>query len=339
MTFAPGLVGTFQDSDVGPERHAPAPRSGLLVSRSIGEPLANYPAQRQFSPLGIIHAERNSVIVPEIELGEVAMQVFLADMLIDAVDPAFEDREVSLGGIGGCIAAHVFLLRVVDSAVTGEPLASFPIHAALVSAQVRGNIDFGFKDRAQVRGSDLWDVVGADAAFAFDQSHDGFLGRRFSIGAVSSPAADEGFVRLNEFAFAAEWSPLVNAKIHHRFAEAMRQKPCGLQGDAEHAVQLVAARALLAGAEQVHCLEPDMQLDMARLENSADLDGEGLAAGIALVDTDAGAFAVQRPRAIDNTAVRAWPAIGPQPRFDEPISGFFAMEMIGGKDGRHGASP
>jgi hypothetical protein len=36
-------------------------------------------------------------------------------------------------------------------------------------------------------------------------------------------------------------------------------------------------------------LKPHMQRNMARLEDGPNLDGEGLAAGIALVDADAGA--------------------------------------------------
>jgi hypothetical protein len=47
-------------------------------------------------PLGtpyIVNAERDPVVVPEIEFGEIAVQVFLAHVLINAVDPALEDRE------------------------------------------------------------------------------------------------------------------------------------------------------------------------------------------------------------------------------------------------------
>ena len=60
------------------------------------------------------------------------MKMFLTDVLINAVNPAFEYREVSLGSVRRGVATNVFLLRVVDGAVTGEPLASFPVDAALV---------------------------------------------------------------------------------------------------------------------------------------------------------------------------------------------------------------
>jgi hypothetical protein len=267
------------------------------------------------------------------------MQMFLADMLVNAIDAALENREVSLSGIGGRIAADVLLLRVIDSAVTGEPPASLPVHAALVGSQMRSNINFGLKDWAQICGSDLLDMMGTDPPFTFDQSDDGFFRRGISISAVPGSAADESFVRLNKFALAAERPGVVNVEVHHRFAEAMRQEPCGLQRDAEDTMQLVGAHALLAGAQQVHCLQPDMQFDMAGLEDGADLDSEGFAAGVAFVDANAGALALQRPALVNDAAVRAWPAVGPQSPLDKPISGFFAVKMCGRKDGWHGVSP
>src|SRR6516162_1517491 len=166
MSFAPELVGAFQDSEAGPGRHAPVPRSGLPMSRSVGEPLADYAAQRPVRALLIVNAETDSVAVAEIEFGEIAMKVLLADVLIDAINSALQDREIILGSIGRGISANVFLLRVIDGPVTCKPLASFPINAALVSSQVRSNIDLGFQDRSQIGSGHLGNVVRANAPFA-----------------------------------------------------------------------------------------------------------------------------------------------------------------------------
>jgi hypothetical protein len=54
-----------------------------------------------------------------------------------------------------------------------------------------------------------------------------------------------------------------------------------------------------------------MQLDVAALENRADLDGEGLAAGIALVNANARALAFQRAALIDGAAMGADATIRP----------------------------
>ena len=106
IPFAPGLVGAFSGIDDGGERHDPSPSikgshscrgSGLKVDRgrrrlsvgrwrvppretscSIGEPLALGTYERAIGSGLIVDAEPNSVVVPEIKLGRVAMQVRLA---------------------------------------------------------------------------------------------------------------------------------------------------------------------------------------------------------------------------------------------------------------------
>jgi len=98
-SFAPGLVGAFQDSDGGDGGHDPSPSmkgshncrgSGVgcglrrlsaggrrfvprEASCSIGEPLALRADDRAISALQIVDSESDPVVVPEIELGSVAM--------------------------------------------------------------------------------------------------------------------------------------------------------------------------------------------------------------------------------------------------------------------------
>ena len=83
-------------------------------------------------------------------------------------------------------------------------------------------------------------------------------------------------IGLHGFAGAAERA---SASVDHGFADAMREEPRALVGDAEHAVELVRAHALLTGAEQVNGHESLAEGDMRSLENRADRDGKLLAAG------------------------------------------------------------
>lgn len=54
----------------------------------IGEPLA-FDALKEFGGTrGVINAELDAVAVAEIELGEIAVQVSLADRMVGSVDPA-----------------------------------------------------------------------------------------------------------------------------------------------------------------------------------------------------------------------------------------------------------
>jgi hypothetical protein len=78
---------------------------------------------------------------------------------------------------------------------------------------------------------------------------------------------------------------------------------------------------------------------MAGLEYGADFEGERLAAGVAFVDTDPSAIAFQWPALADDAAMRAWPTICPQPRFNEAVGRFFTVKVRGGKDGWYGISP
>ena len=146
-----------------------------MTSRSIGQPLPDDALDSSLGTLFIIDAQRRAVVVPEIKLGEIAMKMLFADVLINAIDTTLQDREEVFCGVGGCVAAHVLISRVIDSAVAGEPLANLPIHSAFVGPQVRGFVDTGFQDRPQVRGIHLRYVARTDTAIAFNQRYNRLL--------------------------------------------------------------------------------------------------------------------------------------------------------------------
>ena len=166
MEFAPGLVGTSSGGDDdGDGCHDPSPSikgshscrgSGLKVDRerrrlsvgrrvfapretscSIGQPLALGADNRAVGARLVIDAERDPVVVAEIELGRVAMQMRLADVEIAAVDPALEDREEVFDRVGMPErSADIFLGAVVDGAVSAELAADRPIDRGIVGHQV-----------------------------------------------------------------------------------------------------------------------------------------------------------------------------------------------------------
>lgn len=90
----------------------------------------------------------------------------------------------------------------------------------------------------------------------------------------------------------------------------MGHKPCGLVGDAEHAVELVRGHALLRGREKVSRQEPLGQGDLRPLEDGADRDREGLPAIAALQEARAGGLAREAVGVL-RAAVRADGTIGP----------------------------
>jgi hypothetical protein len=91
------------------------------VNCSIGEPLSDNTLDDLVGTRRIVNAKRNPLVVAEIELGEIAVQVLLADMVIGADDAAPQDREIALDRIGVPEEGpHVFLGRLVDGSVTGK---------------------------------------------------------------------------------------------------------------------------------------------------------------------------------------------------------------------------
>jgi len=69
-------------------------KSGL-IRLPVHEALAFHASDRCERAVDVTDTERDTMIVPEIVFGQIAMQVLLFAMLIDAAHPALEDREVA----------------------------------------------------------------------------------------------------------------------------------------------------------------------------------------------------------------------------------------------------
>ena len=101
---------------------------------------------------------------------------------------------------------------------------------------------------------------------------------------------DKGLINLNH---AAPYTEQRECPFPHGLANTVAHEPCRLKRYPERAMKLVRADALLATRHQKDPLQPDIQLEVAGLENGADLDRERLAAVPALVDAKTGALALQ----------------------------------------------
>ena len=100
------------------------------TSRSVGQPLTLDAQERLLSPHNVVNAEPHPVVHAEIKLGEVAVQVPLVDVLVDAHQAALEEAEIALGGVGvdaPVVAVPSKLAAVIDRLVLPNP------HEALVN--------------------------------------------------------------------------------------------------------------------------------------------------------------------------------------------------------------
>jgi len=305
----------------------------LATSCLISEPLALDALQGSFSPTKIIDAELDSVVVAEIELGQIPLQMSGGDMLIDAINTALEGAEISLDGVGVDDAANVFLFAVFDRSMGCEVVADVGVGLGLVAHEIALPRNVARHDAAQRFGVHVRDMEGEDAALALDKGKHGLLygGRqeRFAFGL----APYVGFVNLDNPASATERLGEDTPILGHGFANAMAQKPCCFHAAAKHALNLPGRNAFLAGAHQVNDLQPQVQRQMRGFKDRAHPHRKGFLARIALVQARTGRLALQTANAGRTLAMRANGAIRPKPRFNESEGGFLVHKMQGVQNG------
>jgi hypothetical protein len=306
------------------------------MSRSIGQPLADNTADRSLGALLVFDAESRAVVIAEIEFGEIPVQMPLVTMLVDAAHATLEHGKEALGGVHMSLAAHPLFVAVVDGFMaSSKPLTDAAVGRPLVGHQSAGAICVLHDDPAQGIDFQIIGSDGARLATALDEGNDLHTVRGSSVQAPTKAGmvnpflravdpAVEGLINFDSLSKAAERTS--GTVIFHGLADAMADEPPGFEIDAEDAAELICAEALLATAKQMHRLEPDMHRHMALFEDGADLDGEGLAAGVALVDADPSALALQLPALADRTAMWAKPPVPPNDAFDVGVGGFLVAE-------------
>jgi hypothetical protein len=80
-------------------------------------------SDRSLSALGVVNAQPDAIAVAEIEFAQVAMQVLLGAVLIDAFHAAFEYRKVTFDRVRAGRAAPIFFAAMHDGQI-----GSFPAH-------------------------------------------------------------------------------------------------------------------------------------------------------------------------------------------------------------------
>ena len=111
--------------------------SRCFVNPPIGQALASDFLEQHVGARHIAIAHRGAVVVAEIKLGDVALKVLLAYVVVRADKAALEDREVAFHRVGGDRTARVFLLGVVDAGMLGKLFPKVPVARGFVRHQVR----------------------------------------------------------------------------------------------------------------------------------------------------------------------------------------------------------
>jgi hypothetical protein len=310
-----------------------------VMSRSIGEPFPNNALDGDLGALNVIYTEPDAVAIAEIVFRKISVQMLFAAMLIDALHAALEDRVVPLDRVGVDVtAADVFAIGVVHGLMRATDICldlEVLVPARRVSHDGAFLRHIGANDRQQVADRGPVNVEAARRSTALDKGkHDvSILGGIANTAALARwrtfLTAGKGFVDLDNLASTAH---RIDADDPHGLTDTVRHEPSGFQGDAQSPVKLIAADPLLAGAQQVHGLQPKAHRNVAVLEYGADLHGEGLAALVALVNAYAGALALELANAVHAAAVRADRAFRPYAGFNPSVSCVFVLEGFGFED-------
>jgi len=103
-----------------------------LISRLIGQALADDTTQERVCTSHIGVSPAHSFIVSEIELGKISVKVVLLHVMIGSIDAAFEDSKIALYSVGVNIPAHIFLFAMFDNIVTAKFVSQSTIYVKIV---------------------------------------------------------------------------------------------------------------------------------------------------------------------------------------------------------------
>jgi len=131
------------------------------TSRSVGQALADDAFHGQIGAGDIIDPEFGPVGVAKVELGQVAVKMGFADVLVDPVNAPLQDREVAFDGVRVDLISDVFLGRVIHGLVRDITAPDMVIDirfighepAVLVSVPGDDRIEVGRGDARHMEGT------------------------------------------------------------------------------------------------------------------------------------------------------------------------------------------
>src|SRR5579862_141025 len=245
-----------------------------------------------------------ALIQPERELVNVAMQVLVAGVVIDAMQATLQDSPNALNTVGRhAIVPDVLASAMNDGFVLVVAVQS-GIAAVLIGMDRRARLDALANFHAQRLGIGAVNGPRYRAPAAFAHAENRRLADRtasrvqlFVIVLVGLFAAD---VRLVDFDDAGELAEILTASL----AKTTEDEPCGFLGDADFLGKLHGRDALARRDEQVHRVNPLVQRNVRPLEDRSGANRKILFALVAAVEA---VFARRDPVASSaNWAARAF---------------------------------
>jgi hypothetical protein len=304
----------------------------FLVSCFVGQTLSFDTLKRDSGALSVVNTKLGAIILAEIKFSQVTIKVLFIDVLIDANQAMFENRKEAFKGVGMNVPARPFKLGMIDAFMLRNGRVSVVCRFVDYEAAISVNVLVEVGHDAAVIENHGADVTAT--LYEAQNSRVRLLTARPAFGLAR--VGECGFVGFNRLTSAAHRAGRAGG---HNLADTMAEEPSGFHAAIKHPLNLASGDTFLARAKQVNDLKPEMQREMAVLENRSHANREGLLARVALVKASAGGLAVQAANARRFTAMGARRAARPKRGFHIRESGFLRFEMRGRKNGiSHGVS-
>ena len=288
----------------------------------IGQPLADDGNDERIQPLKGVAAHVRR-IQPESELIDVLAKVLLADLVVDPVNSAFQERPDALHAVRGSAALGVHASHVIDGLVTKEQPIQAQVAGRFIREESRADFHVVMDGLLQTacagigqRHRNSLAITGAHPDYG-SLSHSATPSSELLVLVfIALLAADEAFVDLDH---AAQLVELPAARL----TEPMEHKPCRLLGNADLFRQLHRRDSLSRRDQQVHRVEPFVERNVRPLENGSRADGEIEVTGVAAVEA-----ALACGDALQAFARRANDAVLPEPGFEVEPCGLGIREHL-----------
>jgi hypothetical protein len=239
------------------------------ASASLGSFCVSAARYRGAENVGVV-----SVVISELEFGNIQRQIFAADFVEAAHDAALQERPKAIDGLRMDNAVNILPGAMADGLV----LLQIPITGMFISSNQADFLRDRFADEAvQSVSVGMFDDARYNIAFALCGTNDGFLAFAASpFGplipmAVPILAADVGLINLNNA------HELAEVGIGKASADAVAHIVRGRVGaEAHNAVNLKGRNALLARQHQIDDLEPRFERNVCVFKDCADKHGKAI---------------------------------------------------------------
>ena len=119
-------------------------------------------------------------------------------MLIDAVKPALEDREIALDGVGISVATNVLFGGMHDGLVRGKIPANPSVDSGFVGHETAIAVCVPANQRTEHLRSNVRNMEATDVTIPLDKCHDGLLRCGRFVSSASGLSPDISFIGFHD---------------------------------------------------------------------------------------------------------------------------------------------